>query len=151
MRASLNATPGVSLTVSASTSSTAFGRGVTGVGFPFITACPSGQAAIGIRIQTGTSARGATVPVGIQLRCAPIAVSPMGTGYVVGRGAVTDSTLAGSSGSAVAPVYCLDDMAGTNRFARGVRGYVYDMPMSPMEPASVEAIALTCMAATISP
>ncbi|MFO0604731.1 MAG: FG-GAP-like repeat-containing protein [Polyangiales bacterium] len=151
MNASLNATPGVSLTGSVSTSSSAFGRGVTGVGFPFITACPSGQAAIGISIQTDVSPWGDTVPVGLQLRCAPIAVSAMGAGYVVGRGTVTDSPLAGTSGTPVAPAYCVDAGAGTNRFASGVRGYVYDNPMSPMQPATVEGIALTCASATVSP
>jgi len=151
MNASLNSTPGVSLTGSVSTSSSAFGRSVTGVGFPFITACPSGQAAIGIAVETDTNARGATVPVGLQLRCAPIAVSPMGPGYVVGRGTITDSPLVGSSGTPVPPAYCQDDQAGTNRFANGVRGHVYDMPMGPMDPASIEALALTCAAATITP
>lgn len=75
----------------------------------------------------------------------------MGAGYVVGRGTVTDSPLAGSSGTPVAPVYCVDAGAGTNRFASGVRGYVYDNPMGPMDPATVEGIVLTCASATVSP
>ncbi len=146
--ASLSAAPGVSLTGSVSTSSTSFGRSVTGVGFPFITACPSGQAAVGIEVSNDTSAAGHTVPVAIRLRCAPIAVSPMGGGYVVGRGAITTSPEAGSVSSSG---WSSADCASSNSFAAGVGGYVYDMPVGFMDPATVEALALTCATATVSP
>lgn len=147
MNASLTATPSVSLTGSTSTSPSAFGRGVTGVGFPFITACPTGQAAVGLDISTDVNSVGHTVPVAMRLRCAPITVSAMGSGYVVGRATITTSPEAGTPVSS----YTSADCAGSNGFASGVSGYVYDMPMSAMDPASIEALALTCASATVSP